>query len=295
MVGTLDRHDQLIALVNSVRQTVTMPWELHVSDAGSSDGTRDWLRREAKEDARIRPVFETERTGQAAALNAVFSRLSTAFACWLSDDNVLVSNGIDVAVAALAADRHLGMVGLKVRDMRGPFVSAPYIGGVTSIGIININQGVLPTALLHELCGFDTEFRDYGIDADLTTRVLLAGYDVALTRQVAIEHFRNWPDAGTAEAAKHEDRNAAYRARYDARYGDQFGFDPGWITRRAAWKMLRIAAPWALDPESGRTLLGRPVRDWHNLLAGRFVKPYREFAGADMSVYLRQVSPRRRP
>lgn len=295
VVGTFNRLDQLKALVESVRTRVRTAWELHVSDAGSTDGTREWLAAEAGHDARINPVFEEERSGQAAALNAVFSRLSTPFACWLSDDNVLVGDGLDIAVTALEADGRLGMVGLKVKDRRGPFADAAYIGGITSTGVINVNQGVLPTPLLQTLGGFGTEFRDYGIDAVLTTRVLLAGYDVAMTRGVAIHHYRNWPDTGSSEAVRHEQRNADYRARYDKLYRRRLPRNPMWIARRAAWKALRLLAGGRLSPERGGVVLGRPVRDWHNMLAAQFVRLPEELGAHDTPLYLRQHAPGGKP
>lgn len=289
VVGTLDRRDQLRALVESIRLTVRTPWQLHVSDAGSVDGTREWLEAEASNDARIVCVFEESRSGQAAALNAIFRQVKTAYVCWLSDDNVLVGSGLDSAVYALRADPRLGMVGLKVLDRRGPFSEAPYIGGLTSAGVLNVNQGVLSAALVRQLGGFNEEFRDYGIDADLTTRILLAGYDVALTREVAVEHFRNWPAADTGEGKRLEARNSAYRKRYDQTFARSFSPSLRWVGGRALWKLARTVAPRLFDVMSDRTVLGRSARDWQNLLAGRFIR-FREY-DVTAPIYLRQHAP----
>ncbi|SEH30220.1 glycosyltransferase family 2 protein [Magnetospirillum fulvum] len=293
VVGTYNRLDQLRALLDSIERQSHTPYEVHVSDAGSTDGTVEWLREMADRDARIRPYFEQERRGQAAALNAVFATLSTPWVCWLSDDNIVVEGGLDIAVAALAADASLGMVGLKVRDLRGPFTAAPYIGGITGTGILNINQGMLPTRLLQDLGGFSTEFRDYGIDADLTTRVLLAGRGVAMTRQVCIHHNRNWPEQGSPGGERMAALNHRYKALYMRTYGPLLGRDTVWLLRRAAWKCLRMVMAGRLSLDNPRPVLGRLVRDWHNMITGRFIDLRAELANGDRPLHLVQRCPTR--
>ncbi len=299
VIGTCDRLDQLKACLNSIRAESRLPLELWVTDAGSEDGTVAWLTAEAAADPRIHPVFEGEKRGQARALNAVFSRLTTPYVCWLSDDNMVTGQGLDTAVAALQADPALGMVGLKVRDLRGPFADQPYIGGITGTGVINVNQGVLPTPLLQQLGGFDETFRDYGIDADLTTRVLLAGRDVAFTRAVAVLHQRNWAEEGTPEGQKLEARNQRYRTLYRETFGTCLGKGWGWLLTRALWKGLRILGGRRLALSQPRPVLGFLPKDWHNMIAGRFVRLTRELRHHDAPVHLRQHMPvrlcRRRP
>ncbi|MCR6629427.1 MAG: glycosyltransferase [Magnetospirillum sp.] len=288
VVGTCDRLDQLRELLDSIERQTTISYEVHVCDAGSTDGTVEWLRHRAAEDHRIHPVFEGERRGQAAALNAVFRQLETRWTCWLSDDNIVVHNSLDVAVRALAADPGLGMVGLKVRDLRGPFVLAPYVGGITGTGVININQGVLPTGLLLKLGGFAENFRDYGIDADLTTRVLLAGRKVALTRIVGVHHNRNWAPADTPEGRALAERNARYKTLYMQTYGPVMGSDPRWWICRLAWKAVRMAFPARFALDSSKPLAGFLIRDWHNMIAGRFVRLASELGNRTAPIHLVQ-------
>ncbi|MDX9862777.1 MAG: glycosyltransferase [Rhodospirillales bacterium] len=292
-VGTFNRLDHLRTLLDSIERQTRTPYEIHVCDAGSTDGTAAWLRRRAEADPRIHPVFDGARRGQAAALNDIFRRLTTPWTGWLSDDNIVIDGGLDVAVAALAADPLLGMVGLKVRDLRGPFAAAPYIGGLTGTGVLNINQGVLPTPLLQELGGFSVDFGDYGIDADLTTRVLLAGRSVALTRAVCVHHNRNWASSETNEGIRLAERNARYRSLYMQIYSPLLGADCGWMLRRAAWKALRRIFPRRLALDSARPVGGFLVRDWHNMIAGRFISIRRELGDRGSAVHLVQRCPRR--
>ena len=75
------------------------------------------------------------------------------------------------------------MVGLKVRDVGGPSVAAPYIGGISPIGILNVNQGLLRTDFLRKVGSFSETFGFYGIDPGLTAMVLYSGHDVVYTKK----------------------------------------------------------------------------------------------------------------
>lgn len=84
------------------------------------------------------------------------------------------------------------MVGLKVKDVKGPFRHEPYIGGIWPSGVLNVNQGMIRTEILRKVKYFDRKFPDYGMDADLTTKVLMRGYKVVLTKQIVIYHMRDY-------------------------------------------------------------------------------------------------------
>lgn len=293
VIGTYNRLDQLRTCLDSIRDGTTAPHEVWVTDAGSDDGTVEFLRERAAIDPGLRVVFEGERVGQAKALNGVFDRITAPYVCWLSDDNIVVDGGLDIALSMLRERPTLGMAGLKVRDIRGPFAAAPYIGGLTATGVLNINQGMLPTPLLRSLGGFDEAFRDYGIDADLTTRVLLAGYEVAMTRGVAIHHQRNWPEKGTPEAERMAARDRHYKELYWREYGSLMGRDPAWLFRRAVWKVLRRLLPGRLNLDQTRPVLGFLVRDWHNMIAGRYISLRSELGHPAASFHLLQRCPPR--
>jgi GT2 family glycosyltransferase len=187
LIGTYNRLDALRLCLDSIIGKVQCPCEVVVLDAGSVDGTVEYLRQLQG----VRAVFEGERNGQAASLNRTLNSTMSSYVCWISDDNVIQPGMLDVAVAVLDRKPGIGMVALKVKDVTGPSTQAPYIGGIWPSGVLNCNQGMLPTDLLKRLGGFDERFRDYGIDPDLTTRVLLAGYQVAYTRRTAIHHYRD--------------------------------------------------------------------------------------------------------
>src|SRR4029079_15372765 len=125
----------------------------------------------------------------------------------------------------------VGMVAVKVRDIEGPVVDAPYLGAVSSIGILNVNQGMLRTPIVQEVGGFSEAFRDYGIDPDLTAKVLFSGWDVAYTRAVGIPHHRAWAD-GSEDGSEKRSRQLGYVRLSERKWGQYAPPDPVWKARR---------------------------------------------------------------
>lgn len=217
VVGTYNRLDQIQRCIASIGRETKTPHKIYITDAGSTDGTIEYLNSVRSET--IIPVLVGEKLGQAKAYNDVFDIVATDYVCWLSDDNEVVDNGLDLAVEILRADATIGMVGLKTKDVQGPFVGTPFIGGVSPAGILNVNQGMLPTHLLKKLGGFSTEFRDYGIDNALTADVLFSGHKVVYTSKVALHHYRNWSEDPQSEnyqwiQSRHETAKQLYAKLY---------------------------------------------------------------------------------
>jgi len=289
VVGTYNRLEQIKDCVESIRAETTIPYCIYITDAGSTDGTVEYLK--SIEAADLKPILVGKKLGQARAYNDVFEQITSKYVCWLSDDNVVVNKGLDKAVHVLEGDKKIGMVGLKVKDQRGPFVKAPYIGGLSPIGILNINQGVLPSALMRKVGGFSEAFRDYGIDPDLTAKVLYSGYDIVYTRAVALHHFRNWsedPSSADYQALNKRHQNAS--DVYTQKYGGLARMALGWKLRRSCWWLLRKMAGKRLPLNGATPLLGQLPRDWHNLFSGRYINPL-EILRPNALYHLRQHCP----
>ncbi|HWL70927.1 MAG TPA: NAD-dependent epimerase/dehydratase family protein [Geminicoccus sp.] len=274
VVGTCDRCGDLSDLLDSIETHTHVPHLVVVSDAGSTDGTLEMLER--RKQANLVVVREGERRGQARALNEVFARVETPYVCWVSDDNLVTEGALDRAVEILENNPNIGMVGLKVRDLVGPFVKAPYIGGIGVAGVLNVNQGVLSSELLRRLGGFDEELRDYGIDPDLTLRVLKAGKEVVFTKEIAILHRRGWPsDPNSPEAKRLAEKHERARRLLAAKHKDLGGDIRGWKLKLYAWKLLR-AVPLLrprLNINALQPVLGHTPRDWHNAFNARWIHP----------------------
>jgi len=265
VLGTYNRLDSLKRCIDSVFDQTRTPAVVYVTDAGSTDGTVEYLESIASE--RLVPILVGKRIGQARAYNDVFATIQTPYVVWISDDNEIVNHGLDVAAEILDRLPKVGMVGVKVKDVEGPFVVAPYLGAVSSIGVLNANQGMLRTPVLQAVGGFSERFRDYGIDPDLTAKVLYGGWDVAYTRAIGIHHYRAWADG--AEAAATRERQVKYVDLYAQKWGAYDPPDFPWKLRQSAWKAMQKATGIRIN--SSQRILGLNGRDWCNVLTGRYI------------------------
>jgi GT2 family glycosyltransferase len=268
VLGTYNRLESLRRCVASVLAETRTPFVLYVTDAGSTDGTVDYLQSVASD--RVVPILVGKRLGQARAYNDVFADVTTPYVVWISDDNEIVCGGLDLAVSILDRQPSLGMVAVKVKDVEGPSVSAPYLGAISPIGVLNVNQGMLRTPILHAVGGFSERFRDYGIDPDLTAKVLFSGWEIAYTRTVGIHHHRLWADGSEAGMAQRA-RQQGYVTLYAEKWGAYAPPDLRWRLRVLAWKAFQKAT--GLGINASRRILGLNSRDWCNILSGRYISP----------------------
>lgn len=291
VLGTYNRLGSLRRCIDSIRAQTRTPTVVYVTDAGSTDGTVEYLTSIASDE--LVPLLIGKKLGQARAYNDVFAIVRTPYVVWLSDDNEIVNAGLDAAVAALDARPRMGMVGVKVRDVEGPFVDAPYVGGVSTIGVLNVNQGMLRTPVLQELGGFSERFRDYGIDPDLTARVLFTGWEVAFTRVVGIHHYRDWSE-GEQRGPAQLQRQRDYSQLYAAKWGAYAPPDRALRMRRHGWRLFQKVT--GLRINSARRLAGLNGRDWCNTWTARYVSLLDPIHTQDRPYHLVQVPPSaRRP
>ena len=292
VLGTFNRLDSLKRCLASILAQTRTPVVVHVTDAGSTDGTEDFLR--SLDDERVRILLVGRKLGQARAYNDIFRIVDTPYVAWLSDDNEVVDGGLDAAVRILDREPRIGMAALKTKDVQGPFLGSAYLGGVSEIGVLNVNQGVLRTEVLREVGGFSETFGFYGIDPDLTAKVLYAGHDIVYTRQVALHHYRDWPTeegtAGHAELARH---HAASLELYRRKWGGFAEGAPGWRARRRLWAWFKRRLRGRYDENSTRPVLGGLWRDWNNVFLARHIGLLDPWANAGRDFHLRQRAARR--
>jgi GT2 family glycosyltransferase len=194
VIGTRNRKEILVKCLNALIGNIEAYHKIVVIDAGSTDGTIEYLQ-QIKE---IHLICDGKPIGQAQSFNRVFRSLKGQFICWLSDDNVVQPGVLDSAVKILRQNDKIGLVALKVRDLKGPKTGKPYLGAIYKTGILNCNQGIIRSDLFKKIGYFDESFKNYGIDPDVTTKVLLSGYRVVYTKAIAIHHYR---DHGAEEEA----------------------------------------------------------------------------------------------
>ena len=234
------------------------------------------------------PVLVGEKLGQARAYNDVFATLDTPYVVWISDDNEVVDHGLDVAVDILERLPRVGMVGVKVKDVEGPFVEAPYLGAVSSIGVLNVNQGMLRASVLHTVGGFSERFRDYGIDPEPDGE----GVVQRLGRRLhAGRRAPALPGLGRRRRGQRSAARATGRLRQavPARSGAPMRrlTAPGDFD--SAWKAIQKAT--GLRINSSRPLLGLDGRDWCNVLTGRYISPLDPILTRGQPYHLIQRAP----
>lgn len=264
LVGTYNRLDLLKKVIDSIHAQTTCSHEIVVIDGGSTDGTIEYLK--SRDD--VTPVFQGKLLGASRAYNEVWQQVDCKYTCWLSDDTELANGGLDLAVKLLENDPEIGMVGLKTRDVAGPWTDVPYTGALSEYGILNCNHGVLPMKLLRSVGYFNEDYKTYLIDPDLTASVLSAGKTVVMTKDVCVRHHREWADEnwenkvqGTMQGVNH------YQI-----YLDKFAF----LKKRTVhdrikkWGGRFLSLPWL--GAALRNTWGLNSRDWLNLIEGRFIR-----------------------
>ena len=287
VLGAYNRLEPLRRCLDSIVRETRTPFVAYVADAGSTDGTQEYLASIASET--IRPVLDGRKLGQAKAYNDVFRTLDTPYVAWLSDDNEVVDGGLDAAVSILDRRPEVGMAALKTRDVQGPFLGSAYLGGVSEIGVLNVNQGLLRTDVLKEVGYFSEAFVSYGIDPDLTAKVLFAGHDIVYTRQVALHHYRDWPmTEGTPEhealMRQHERSLRLYREIY----GGLADGDRAWQAKRRFWAWLKKRLRGRYDENSLKPVLGALWRDWNNVFLSRHISLLDPWINLGRDYHLRQ-------
>jgi GT2 family glycosyltransferase len=277
VIGTYNRLELLQQCLNSLIGKVRVKHEIIVVDAGSTDGTLDYL----KGLDTVRLVSDQGLIGQAQSLNRIFRALKSKYVCWLSDDNVAQPGMLDQAVAILERNPTIGLVSLKVKDVSGHFSDLEYLGGTWPSGILNCNQGMLSVKLMQRLGGFDEQFRDYGIDIDLTTRVLLAGYRVVYTKQITIHHIRDhdtesWTDS-EGRMQKMAMAKKLYKQKFEALIKSEFDGPYNKLERKHSPQLRNILLFYRRARNRGLRIekwTGLVERDWKNLFMARFVSKW---------------------
>jgi glycosyltransferase involved in cell wall biosynthesis len=266
MVATYNRLALLKTVLEAIAKGTRSEHEVIVIDGGSTDGTIEFLQSHPA----ITPVLQGKLLGTARCYNRVWREIDSDYSCWLSDDTEIVPGSLDTAIEVLKADPGIGMVGLKMKDTKGPGRHEPYRGGISEYGILNCNHGVLPTAVARAAGFFNEQYRAYFIDPDLTASVLALGKRVVMSKAVSVLHHREWAEKEGDEKVAREmggiDNQAIYHERFRflantrttaVRVRSRIG--------RYVTRLLFLGAP----PESKRLGLNR--RDWQNLSAGRFI------------------------
>jgi GT2 family glycosyltransferase len=274
VIGTRNRKEILVKCLNALIGNIEAYHKIVVIDAGSTDGTIEYLQ-QIKE---IHLICDGKPIGQAQSFNRVFRSLKGQFICWLSDDNVVQPGVLDSAVKILRQNDKIGLVALKVRDLKGPKTGKPYLGAIYKTGILNCNQGIIRSDLFKKIGYFDESFKNYGIDPDVTTKVLLSGYRVVYTKAIAIHHYRD-------HGAEEEAISKAERAKSQERTSEMYNTKYAHLIECSVLKKCDMLT---------RKYIWRCIKALNKILEnGRYISIFDLFHNRNNSYYLEQFIPRR--
>jgi len=295
VIGTRNRREILEKCLNALIEKINTHHQIIVIDAGSTDGTIEYLQSVKG----IHLVCDGRPIGQAQSYNRVFRSLDCQYICWLSDDNFVLPGMLDTAVDILRGNNKIGLVALKVKDVTGRHTDKPYLGGLYKTGILNCNQGVIRSDLFRKIEYFDESFKNYGIDPDVTTKVLLSGYRVVYTKAIAIHHFRDHSSEGGAiskvERAKSK---GLLKQNYHIKYSNliyyNFPKKIGMLVRRCIWLCIKaIINHYNKKNLQIETVAGINIRDWKNITKARYISIFDLFYNRNNPYYLDQYIPKK--
>lgn len=276
VLGTCNRLAGLTQCLDSIRGKLPFPCQIVVVDAGSTDGSIEYVRN--LDDVIL--IEDGEKLGQAKSLNRIFRRLQGDYVCWISDDNIVVAEKLASAVRIMDTNADIGMLSLKVKDIAGLHAKEHYIGGIWyPTRVLNVNQGLVRLSVMREVDYFDEEFRDYGIDADLATKVLLTGCKVAYTKDVVIFHNRDYEQSpGAIENSERHARLLRAKELYLRKYESIFAQHYRRPEQRLGllittlYGVVQILKRVALRPSPG--MFSYNERDWHNVAFSAYIDKF---------------------
>lgn len=286
MVATFNRLPLLRTVIDSIENGTRTPHDLIVIDGGSTDGTIEYLQSHPA----ITPVLQGKLMGTARCYNAAWRDIDSRFSCWLSDDTEITPGSLDTAIEILERDRTVGMVGLKMKDTKGPGRHDAYRGGLSEFGILNCNHGVLPTALARQVGFFNESYRAYMIDPDITASILCTGHRVVMTKAVAVLHHREWAEKEGDEKVARDmggiDNFAIYRRKFAF-----LGASRTLATRLRALIVRYVSGLIFLGAQPGARRLGSSRRSWVNLGGARFTSFFDSLVHIGRPYHLAQALP----
>ena len=170
-IGTWNRKSQLVRAVGAAISSIgPRSFEIIVNDAGSTDGTQEWLKSQAEKDNRIIPIFSGKRTSFTQAFNEALQIAKGRYICWLSDDIMSESSALADMCMLLDSSLPWDMGGFSVKNSWGFEYSVR-----RDSGFYLPTVGCMQTETIKKLNGFNMDYPHYAQDTDLDIRTMRVG------------------------------------------------------------------------------------------------------------------------
>lgn len=219
--------------LKSVEQYTCHPnLEIIIIDNASSDGSREWLSKEAAALPHVSVILNESNSGFPAACNQAAAAASGEVLCLLNNDTIVTPGWLTAMLDELESSPLVGMVGPSsngvaneakvtagyedlagLHDWAGDFART-HDGESFSIPMLALFCVVIRRKLWDELGGLDERF-EVGMfeDDDLSRRIRNAGYDLRCRRDAWVHHFQE-ASFGALPAQEYERIFEANRRRF---------------------------------------------------------------------------------
>ena len=192
-IVTCNRLNLTARCLASLLRNTDGPFTAQVVDNGSADGTQDFLKRLAAEDARVRPHFIDRNMGVAVAANYGWAALDAPYYLKL-DNDMLVRDPLWLKklLDVLEGNPDLALAGYQILGRQK--IAPAFLGDGTAFRMADFCGGacVLVPRRVHERLGFwNEDYGKYGFeDLEYSNRAVLAGFRVGyLDDDAAVSHL----------------------------------------------------------------------------------------------------------
>ena len=226
--GTYNRLSLLQQCVQSIRRNVgECSYEIIVTDGGSTDGTREWL----KSQLDCAEEQEAERKGAVSAFNAAYARSCGRYVLALNDDvEVLGKNTLELAVRRLDEDHAIGQLAFAYAYARDIL---PDFRTYTMCRRTYANIGMIRRSVADKIAeiqgGFwNPIYHTYAADTELSCWVWRLGWDVADCADFrCLDHLAQDELRASNNSGRNQQDGMLCHARWpDHRYVESMGPEP---------------------------------------------------------------------
>lgn len=201
-IGTCNRLDKLRTAVACVfASSGQRRVEVIVNDAGSTDGTIEWLRKKAAEDPRVRLILSGKRTSFTQAFNESLRIAKGKYVCWLSDDIMARNTTMSDMCSLMDTLGPLDMGAFPIWNSWAKRVSYTLR---KSRGFLCPTVGCMHTETMRRLNGINIDYPYYGQDTELDYRVLRLGGSIVECQAAQLDHMCDLDELRSSNIKQHE-------------------------------------------------------------------------------------------
>lgn len=241
IVVTYNQLDYTKLFLESVKNHTHVPYELIIVDNNSQDETKEFLTEYQKDKKQVRVLFNEKNVGFPAAVNQGIKASKGLYVVIINNDVVVTPNWFRKLIEAAETDASIGIVGPMSNSVSGAQLDkeAAY-GSIEEMYAYAEQQAskhegeaflfprvaflctLLKREVINRLGGLDERFSPGNYeDDDYCLRAELAGFKVAIRRDLFIHHF------GSKSFKADGDQQYYDRLRTNrAIFVDKWGYDP---------------------------------------------------------------------